>query len=81
MSNLCESAESAELFLLFVSSASSVVKLRGYFGEAAENMHASRPHTAGKLCAPQTRAIRVMRGCLFLLLFVCIRGWPSENFP
>ena len=31
-----KSAQSAELFLLFVSSASSVVKSRGYFDKAAE---------------------------------------------
>jgi hypothetical protein len=37
-------------------------------------MHASRPHTAGKLCPPQIRGIRVIRGCLLLLLFVSIRG-------
>ena len=27
-------------------------------------MHASRPHTAGKLCAPQIRGIRVSGGSL-----------------
>jgi hypothetical protein len=71
--NLFKSAQSAELFLLFVSSASSVVKSRGYFGEAAETFTRAARTQAGKLCAPQIRGIRVIRGCLLLLLFVPIR--------
>ena len=69
MPNLCESAELVSAFCVL-----RVLRgeIRGYFGEAAENIHASS-HTARKLCAPQIRAIRVMRGCLFLLLFVSIR--------
>ena len=49
--SLFESAQSAELFLLFVSSAKS----RGYFGEAAETFTRAA-------CAPQIRGIRVIRG-------------------
>jgi hypothetical protein len=45
--------ESAELFLLFVSSAFSV-KSRGYFGEAAETFTRAA-------CAPQIRGIRESR--------------------
>jgi hypothetical protein len=55
--------ESAELFLLFVS---SVVKSRGYFGGAAETFTRSA-------CAPQIREIRVIRGCLLFPQLVSIR--------
>ena len=70
MANLCESAE---LFLLFVSSAFSV-KSRGYFGEAAEKCTRAA-------CAPQIRPIRVIRGCLLFPQLVSIRvdSWLASQ--
>ena len=81
--------------MIFVSSASSVVKSRGYFGEAAETFSG-----AEAACAPQIRGIRVIRlprrsvcgegGVVFCFIFVrvvfvSIRGsWFSKilrNFP
>jgi hypothetical protein len=65
--------ESAELFLLFVSSAFSV-KSRGYFGEAAEKCTRAA-------CAPQIRPIRVIRGCLLFPQLVSIRvdSWLASQ--
>ena len=67
MANLCESAE---LFLLSVLSASSVVKSRGCFAEGAAATDAKRrPGFQTRIraaCTPQICVIRVIRGCLFL---------------
>src|SRR6476619_6681588 len=51
------------------------------FRRGRRKMHASRPHTAGKLCAPQIRPIRVIRGCLLFPQLVSIRvdSWLASQ--